>query len=177
MLPTDVGAADELTGAFLVNPHDIEGRKDAIVRAPPSRRPRPGAGCNVMRRRVREFDVAQAGVSWGEEGGDAERDGGVLVYRPHPGGVGWARNPSRIWPRISRAQNLRRGHYEPGRRARPGCLAVEVGRYRSVDDRENVAYIGCFMACGLRRSDLACATASGFKSIVRSGGIGAVTWA
>src|SRR5689334_10744764 len=27
------GAADELAGAFLVNPHDIEGMKDAIVRA------------------------------------------------------------------------------------------------------------------------------------------------
>ena len=27
------GAADELSGAFLVNPHDIEGLKDAIVRA------------------------------------------------------------------------------------------------------------------------------------------------
>ena len=40
------GAADELAGAFLVNPHDIEGLKNAIVRAatatPP---PRPGAGC------------------------------------------------------------------------------------------------------------------------------------
>jgi hypothetical protein len=28
----------------------------------------------------------------------------------------------------------------------------------------NVPYIGYFMACSLRRSDLACATASGFKS-------------
>jgi trehalose 6-phosphate synthase len=51
------GAADELSGAFLVNPHDIEGMKDAIVRAatvPPAdgrRRMR------AMRRRVREFDV------------------------------------------------------------------------------------------------------------------------
>jgi len=51
------GAADELTGAFLVNPHDIEGMKDAIVRAatvPPAEARRR---MRVMRRRVREFDV------------------------------------------------------------------------------------------------------------------------
>ncbi len=51
------GAADELTGAFLVNPHDIEGMKDAIVRAatvPPAEARRR---MRAMRRRVREFDV------------------------------------------------------------------------------------------------------------------------
>ena len=39
------GAADELGGAFLVNPHDIEGLKDAIVRAATVSPARPGAGC------------------------------------------------------------------------------------------------------------------------------------
>ena len=40
------GAADELAGAFLVNPHDIEGMKNAIVRAAtPPPQPRPGAEC------------------------------------------------------------------------------------------------------------------------------------
>ena len=51
------GAADELSGAFLVNPHDIEGMKDAIVRAatvPPAEGRRR---MRAMRRRVREFDV------------------------------------------------------------------------------------------------------------------------
>jgi len=51
------GAADELSGAFLVNPHDIEGMKDAIVRAatvPPAEARRR---MRAMRRRVREFDV------------------------------------------------------------------------------------------------------------------------
>jgi alpha,alpha-trehalose-phosphate synthase [UDP-forming] len=51
------GAADELSGAFLVNPHDIEGMKDAIVRAatvPPAEARRR---MRTMRRRVREFDV------------------------------------------------------------------------------------------------------------------------
>ena len=40
------GAADELAGAFLVNPHDIEGLKNTIVRAATATPPaRPGAGC------------------------------------------------------------------------------------------------------------------------------------
>jgi trehalose 6-phosphate synthase len=52
------GAADELTGAFLVNPHDIEGLKETIVRAanvPPAEARRR---MRSMRRRVREHDVA-----------------------------------------------------------------------------------------------------------------------
>jgi trehalose 6-phosphate synthase len=52
------GAADELSGAFLVNPHDIEGLKDAIVRAarvtPAEARRRMRSMC----RRVFENDVA-----------------------------------------------------------------------------------------------------------------------
>ena len=51
------GAADELSGAFLVNPHDIEGMKDTILRAalvPPAEARRR---MRTMRRRVREFDV------------------------------------------------------------------------------------------------------------------------
>ena len=39
------GAADEFGGAFLVNPHDIEGMKDTIMRATRSAPPRPGGGC------------------------------------------------------------------------------------------------------------------------------------
>jgi alpha,alpha-trehalose-phosphate synthase [UDP-forming] len=52
------GAADELTSAILVNPHDIEGLKDAIIHAsfisPNEARRR----MRSMRRRVREHDVA-----------------------------------------------------------------------------------------------------------------------
>ena len=58
------GAADELAGAFLVNPHDIEGLKDAIVRAatiPPSQARRR---MRAMRRRVRERDVAYWAASF-----------------------------------------------------------------------------------------------------------------
>jgi trehalose 6-phosphate synthase len=58
------GAADELSGAFLVNPHDIEGTKDAILRAatvPPSEARRR---MRSMRRRVREYDVSHWAASF-----------------------------------------------------------------------------------------------------------------
>ena len=53
------GAADELAAAYGVNPHDIEGFKDAD-RCARSRRRRPsrGAGCGRCARRVRDHDVA-----------------------------------------------------------------------------------------------------------------------
>jgi alpha,alpha-trehalose-phosphate synthase [UDP-forming] len=58
------GAADELSGAFLVNPHDIEGLKDTIVRA--ARVPQAEARRRMrsMRRRVREHDVAHWATSF-----------------------------------------------------------------------------------------------------------------
>ncbi|WP_292834837.1 trehalose-6-phosphate synthase [Microbacterium sp.] len=52
------GAADELTQAVKVNPHDIEGMKDAIVQAarmPPAEQSRR---MRALRRRVRDHDVA-----------------------------------------------------------------------------------------------------------------------
>jgi len=52
------GAADELSGAFLVNPHDIEGLKDAIVRAATISPGEARRRMRAMRRRVREHDVA-----------------------------------------------------------------------------------------------------------------------
>jgi len=51
------GAADELSGAFLVNPHDIDGLKDAIVRAATIRPAEARRRMRMMRRRVREHDV------------------------------------------------------------------------------------------------------------------------
>jgi alpha,alpha-trehalose-phosphate synthase [UDP-forming] len=51
------GAADELSGAILVNPHDIEGMKDAIVRAATISPAEARRRMRSMRRRVREFDV------------------------------------------------------------------------------------------------------------------------
>jgi trehalose 6-phosphate synthase len=52
------GAADELTGAFLVNPHDIEGLKDTIVQAASVKPAEARRRMRAMRRRVREHDVA-----------------------------------------------------------------------------------------------------------------------
>jgi trehalose 6-phosphate synthase len=53
------GAADELAGAFLVNPHDIEGLKNAIVRAADTSPAEARRRMRAMRKRVREHDVAR----------------------------------------------------------------------------------------------------------------------
>jgi alpha,alpha-trehalose-phosphate synthase [UDP-forming] len=53
------GAADELAGAYLVNPHDIEGLKDTIVRAATASPAEARRRMRSMRRRVREHDVAR----------------------------------------------------------------------------------------------------------------------
>jgi trehalose 6-phosphate synthase len=51
------GAADELTSALLVNPHDIDGLKDAIVRATTIGPAEARRRMRSMRRRVCEHDV------------------------------------------------------------------------------------------------------------------------
>ncbi len=58
------GAADELAGAFLVNPHDIEGLKDAIVRAATISPAEARRRMRAMRRRVGEHDVARWAASF-----------------------------------------------------------------------------------------------------------------
>jgi trehalose 6-phosphate synthase len=58
------GAADELTGAFGVNPHDIDGMKDAIVRATTISRAEARRRMRSMRRQVREHDVAYWAASF-----------------------------------------------------------------------------------------------------------------
>ncbi len=59
------GAADELlAGAFLVNPHDIEGLKDTIVRAATANPAEARRRMRSMRRRVREHDVARWAASF-----------------------------------------------------------------------------------------------------------------
>ncbi|WP_125132189.1 alpha,alpha-trehalose-phosphate synthase (UDP-forming) [Microbacterium sp. 10M-3C3] len=51
------GAADELGSAILVNPHDIDGLKDAIMRAIEMPGSEQGRRMRALRRRVREHDV------------------------------------------------------------------------------------------------------------------------
>jgi trehalose 6-phosphate synthase len=58
------GAADELTSAFLVNPHDIEGLKDAIVRAATISPAEARRRMRSMRRQVRDHDVAYWAASF-----------------------------------------------------------------------------------------------------------------
>jgi len=58
------GAADELAGAFLVNPHDIEGLKDTIMRAVTASPAEVRRRMRSMRRRVYEHDVAHWAASF-----------------------------------------------------------------------------------------------------------------
>jgi len=53
------GAADELGSAFLVNPHDIDGLKEAFVRAARVSPREARRRMRSMRRRVREHDVVR----------------------------------------------------------------------------------------------------------------------
>ena len=52
------GASDELRSALLINPHDIDGVKDAILRAVTMPHPERRKRMRSLRRRVRENDVA-----------------------------------------------------------------------------------------------------------------------
>ncbi|BDZ63306.1 bifunctional alpha,alpha-trehalose-phosphate synthase (UDP-forming)/trehalose-phosphatase [Agromyces mangrovi Wang et al. 2018] len=53
------GAADELRQSVLVNPHDIEGLKDAMVKAAEMPRKDRAKRMRALRRRVRDYDVAR----------------------------------------------------------------------------------------------------------------------
>jgi alpha,alpha-trehalose-phosphate synthase [UDP-forming] len=53
------GAAIELPQAYIVNPHDIEGLKNAIVRAATAPRKETARRMRAMRKRVRTHDVAR----------------------------------------------------------------------------------------------------------------------
>nr|WP_241986435.1 bifunctional alpha,alpha-trehalose-phosphate synthase (UDP-forming)/trehalose-phosphatase [Cryobacterium psychrophilum] len=58
------GAADELKQAILINPHDIEGMKDAIVRAVEMPRRDRTRRMRALRRRVFDHDVAAWSASF-----------------------------------------------------------------------------------------------------------------
>lgn len=51
------GAADEMGSALLINPHDIDGLKDAIVRAIDMPAAEQGRRMRALRKRVRDHDV------------------------------------------------------------------------------------------------------------------------
>ena len=106
------GAADELAGAFLVNPHDIEGLKDAIVRAANTSPAEARRRMRAMRKRVREHDVAR----WAASFLDTLSGAPVRISRPgspRPAGLagpGQAARPSiRFRARRAVSAQLRRG--------------------------------------------------------------------
>ena len=76
------GAADELAGAFLVNPHDIEGMKDAIVRAANTSPAEARRRMRAMRKRVREHDVARWAADFLDTLNDKAQPGGHSVLVP-----------------------------------------------------------------------------------------------
>lgn len=59
LLSEFTGASDELRQAVLVNPHDIEGLKDAMVEAAAMPKRERSRRMRALRRRVRENDVAK----------------------------------------------------------------------------------------------------------------------
>ncbi|GAA4763015.1 alpha,alpha-trehalose-phosphate synthase (UDP-forming) [Microbacterium gilvum] len=61
MLSEFAGAADELSSALLVNPHDIDGMKDAVMRAIEMSPAEQSRRMRSMRRRVLENDVERWG--------------------------------------------------------------------------------------------------------------------
>lgn len=59
LLSEFAGAADELASAVRINPHDIDGLKDAIMRAIEMPRAEQGRRMRAMRRKVIENDVSE----------------------------------------------------------------------------------------------------------------------
>ena len=59
LLSEFAGAADELTSAVRINPHDIDGMKDAIMRAIEMPAAEQGRRMRALRRKVLENDVAE----------------------------------------------------------------------------------------------------------------------
>jgi trehalose-6-phosphate synthase len=82
------GAADELAGAFGVNPHDLEGLKDAIVRAATTGPAEARRRMRAMRRRVREHDVARWAADFLATLGRVPVPGGAAPQPPAEGGIG-----------------------------------------------------------------------------------------
>jgi len=77
------GAADELTSAILVNPHDIEGLKDAIIYAAEISPNEARRRMRSLRRRVREHDVAHwAAAFLSALAGGPELGGSVALADP-----------------------------------------------------------------------------------------------
>ncbi|WP_129339041.1 alpha,alpha-trehalose-phosphate synthase (UDP-forming) [Cellulomonas endophytica] len=79
------GAADELAGAVLINPHDIDGLKDAVARAATMEPRQARTRMRRLRRRVLEHDV----TAWSEQFlGVLQAPQATSVPLPEDGGDG-----------------------------------------------------------------------------------------
>ena len=67
------GAADELGSAIRINPHDIDGMKDAIMRAVEMPGTEQGRRMRTLRRRVLDHDVSDWSKSFLEALAAAKR--------------------------------------------------------------------------------------------------------
>jgi len=72
------GASDELRRALLINPHDIDGVKDAIIRAIEMPRPERRKRMHALRKRVRDHDVSFWSESFLRTLAEARRGEGVF---------------------------------------------------------------------------------------------------
>ncbi|MEP6480103.1 MAG: alpha,alpha-trehalose-phosphate synthase (UDP-forming) [Rhodoglobus sp.] len=68
------GASDELRRAILVNPHDIDGLKDSIVRAIEMPQREQSVRMRALRKRVLEYDVSRWSTTFLEALADSNRD-------------------------------------------------------------------------------------------------------
>jgi trehalose-6-phosphate synthase len=71
------GASDELRRALLINPHDIDGVKDAIMRAVEMPRPERRKRMRALRKRVRDNDVARWSETFLRTLAEARRNSGT----------------------------------------------------------------------------------------------------
>ena len=135
------GAADELGGAFLVNPHDIEGLKDAIVRAATISPAEARRRMRLMRRRVCEHDVAHWAASFPRDAGPRAgelADPGALGVRHQVAGRG-AAGPLLLARAVDAGEHKRAGHHAghaQGDQPRIGLVQTERQPARELTEDE-----------------------------------------
>ena len=83
------GASDELRRALLINPHDIDGVKDAIMRAIEMPRPERRKRMHALRKRVRDHDVAHWSESFLRALAEARRGAGAFDVADSLGELEW----------------------------------------------------------------------------------------
>jgi trehalose-6-phosphate synthase len=83
------GASDELRRALLINPHDIDGLKDAIMRAIEMPRAERRTRMHALRKRVRDHDVAHWSETFLRTLAEARRNAGAYDGEDALGELEW----------------------------------------------------------------------------------------